>query len=95
LRERSSHFRDTLPSFTTKPKHRPSIHLALAIPQLFTISAEWLYNSTLNAYDESKHPYLILAQLYVSAESFGVPLLCNKIIEVFVQKMGRDAPELP
>jgi hypothetical protein len=39
LRERSSHFRNTLPSFTTKPKHRPSVHLALAIPQLLSIFA--------------------------------------------------------
>jgi hypothetical protein len=95
LRARSRHFHDCLPSFIDKPKHRPSIRLALTSPRLFGIFLTWLYRGTLETLEESKISHLFLCQLYAFANDFGVPLLRDKTLDVVFRRMVGDAPELP
>ena len=95
LRQQSTFFRHALPPLTNAYMKRPRIPLTLSTPLSFGVFATWLYHGSLGTLNESKLSYLFLAQLYAFANGFSIPLLRNKIVDVFFENMRRDAPEIP
>jgi hypothetical protein len=95
LRQQSTFFRNALTPLTNAYIKCPYIRLTLAASKPFEVLSTWLYRGTLDSQDESKLSYLLLAQLYKFATRFSIPQMRNKVIDVFVRKMEKDAPKLP
>ncbi|KAL1795002.1 hypothetical protein ACET3X_006818 [Alternaria dauci] len=93
LRMRSGYFHKSLPA--SPNEQRSTVHLALSVSKPFDIFANWLYSGRLDTFTEFKCGYLHLCELYAFADSFGVPLLRNKIVDVFFNKLMRDAFSIP
>jgi hypothetical protein len=95
LRQQATFFRHALPPLTSAYMKRPRIPLMLSTPLPFGVFAAWLYHGSLETPNESKLSYLFLTQLYAFASGFSIPLLRNKVVDVFLEKIERDASELP
>ncbi|KAI4685325.1 uncharacterized protein J4E84_006052 [Alternaria hordeiaustralica] len=93
LRARSRHFHEALSDSSNE--ERTAIHLACSTPMRFDVFANWLYNGSLDSSNDSSSRYLFLCELHVSADTFDIPLLRNKIVDVFFNKLLRDAQPLP
>jgi len=93
LRARSRHFHEILPA--SSDEERTAIHLACSAPKRFDAFANWLYSGSLDSSNDINVRYLFLCELHVSADTFDIPLLRNKIVDVFFNKLLRDAQPLP
>ncbi|KAI4915514.1 hypothetical protein J4E90_003959 [Alternaria incomplexa] len=93
LRARSRHFYEALPACSNE--ERTAIHLACSAPKRFDAFTNWLYSGSLDSSNEVNVRYLFLCELHVSADTFDIPLLRNKIVDVFFNKLLRDAQPLP
>ncbi|KAI4953693.1 hypothetical protein J4E91_002541 [Alternaria rosae] len=94
LRARSRHFHEALPASPSN-EGRTTIHLAETAPKPFDVFANWLYNGKLDYTNDLNLRYLFLCELHVFADTFDVSLLCNKVVDVFFNKLLRDAQSLP
>ena len=93
LRARSQHFHEALSASSNE--ERTAIHLACSTPMRFDVFANWLYKGSLDSSNDTDLRYLFLCELHVSADTFDIPLLRNKIVDVFFNKLLRDAQPLP
>ena len=93
LRARSQHFHEALSASSNE--ERTAIHLACSTPMRFDVFANWLYKGSLDTSNDANLRYLFLCELHVSADTVDIPLLRNKIVDVFSNKLLRDAQPLP
>jgi hypothetical protein len=67
----------------------------LSAPKPLDVFSNWVYSGSLDKFNRFKFGFLLLCKLHVLIDSCIVPLLRNKIIVVFFNKLSRDAFSLP
>lgn len=84
LTQQSHYFKNLVPPPSTQSQ--PPVHLPLS-PSRFRIFITWLYSSKLDSSDETRLSYLNLCGLYAFGALFGIPGLCNRVVDVVYMKM--------
>jgi hypothetical protein len=93
LRARSGYFHETLPASSNEDCS--TIRLPLSATKPFDVFANWLYSGNLDSSTDVGSRYLFLCELHAFAGKFDIPLLRNKIVDVFFKKLLHDAHSLP
>jgi hypothetical protein len=93
LRARSGYFHEALPASTNEDCS--TVRLPLSATKSFDIFTNWLYSGNLGSNTDVGSRYLFLCELHAFADKFDIPLLRNKIVDVFFKKLLHDTHPLP